>query len=72
MTNDKFLKVLREYRVISLGLTVFVMYWGYETFLFVNDNFEKMESFVVIFYSSIVALAGWVVKNWMSTKHNDS
>jgi len=70
--NKKLIFVLRQYRIISILLTAFVMFWGYEAFLFMNSHYIDMPNFVVLFYTSIVGLSGWVVKNWMTTKHNDS
>jgi len=68
---NKTLKFIRDFRIISVVLTVFVMYWGWDTYQFVNLHFKDMESYVIIFYTSIIGLSGWVVKNWMSTTHND-
>jgi len=68
--DHKTLAILREYRIISVVLTVFVCYWGWDAYQFVNANFKDMSSFVIAFYISIVGLSGWCVKNWMNTKHN--
>jgi hypothetical protein len=70
--NDKFLRVLREYRIVTTLLTVFVMWWGYDTYLFVNTHLSEIKDFALVFYSSIIGLAGWVVKNWMTTSASKS
>ena len=69
--NKQILLFLREYRVVSVILTVFVCWWGYSAYEFVNSHYSDMSDFVIAFYVSIVGLAGWVVKNWMNTTHND-
>ena len=70
--NDKFVTFMRENRVVSVLLSVFVMYWAYDAYLFVNANHTEIKEYILIFYVSIVGLAGWVTKHWMTTNHNSS
>jgi hypothetical protein len=69
--NDKLLYILRSYRIIALLLTAFALYWGWDAYQFVNTHYESMSDFVIAFYISIVGVAGWVIKNWMTTKAVD-
>jgi len=63
-------KILREFRIIAIILTAFALFWGWDAYQFVNLHYKDMSDFVIAFYISIVGVAGWCIKNWMTTTHN--
>lgn len=65
------LKIFREWRVVSILLTIFALYWGWDAYQFVNTNHKDMSDFIVAFYISIVGIGGWVIKNWMTTSASE-
>ena len=69
--NNKLLKIFRQWRIITVCLIIFTVYWGWDAYQFVNTHYENMSDFVIAFYISIIGLAGWVIKHWMGTKAVD-
>jgi len=63
---------IREFRVVSLGMISFMLYWGWTAFQFVNLHYNDMSDFVVAFYISIIAGAVWCVKFWATTHASQS
>ena len=61
------LKIMREHRIIAILFSVFALYWGWDAYQFVNIHYADMSGFIIAFYTAIVGVAGWVIKNWMST-----
>jgi len=64
---DSILYWVKHFRVITIVLICWTMFWGWKAFQFVNHHFKEMNDFVVAFYISIVAGAIWCVKFWTST-----
>jgi len=58
---------IREYRVVSLCMISFMLFWGWTAFQFVNLHYKDMSDFVIAFYISIVAGGVWCVKFWTTT-----
>jgi len=61
------LKIMRDFRIIAIALTAFALFWGWDAYQFVNAHYKDMSDFSIAFYVSIVGVAGWCIKNWMST-----
>jgi len=58
---------IREYRVVTLCLISFMLFWAYQAYLFVNTNYKELSDFIVAFYISIIAGAVWCIKFWVTT-----
>ena len=65
--TDPILIILREYRVVTLLLISFMLYWGWDAYQFVNTHYSNMSDFVIAFYISIIAGAIWCIKFWTSS-----
>jgi len=61
------LHIMRAFRVVTVCIVVFMAYWGWDAYLFVNAHIKTLTQWQLVYYGTLIAANVAVVKYWMTT-----
>ncbi len=60
----KLLQIMRAFRVITVLLLLFMMYWGWDAYQFVNAHIDTLTQWQLGYYGGIVLAVIAAIRFW--------